>query len=279
MIPQRNLSRLSNRIAREGGRRIPEAILERDYCISWFLVGLSHSPLKKVLLFKGGTAIKKCYVPNYRFSEDLDFTLAEVLPFQFILKNLDIAFEYTRQASGINLVFNRQDRHTHENSYTFFLGYEGPLPGMAVKEVKVDITIREKVFYPIEERTVMRGYNEYEDLPEDANILVYSLNEIAVEKVVALLDRARNEPRDLYDLEYLISGGYVNLVDVVEAIEQKWKSRGKELADVREQFLRKEARLGKLWNIRLSSQMTTLPEFNNVYRTVLREFRRAGLFK
>ncbi len=95
---------------------------------------------------------------------------------------------------------------------------------------------------------------------------------------MALLDRARNEPRDLYDLAYLISGGYVNLVDVVEAIEQKWKFRGKELANLREQFLRKEARLGKLWNIRLSSQMKTLPEFNNVYRTVLREFRRAGLF-
>ncbi len=31
MIPQRNLSRLSNRLARAGGRRIPEAVLERDY--------------------------------------------------------------------------------------------------------------------------------------------------------------------------------------------------------------------------------------------------------
>jgi predicted nucleotidyltransferase component of viral defense system len=266
-------------MAREGGRRIPEAILERDYCISWFLVGLSHSPLKNVLLFKGGTAIKKCYVPNYRFSEDLAFTLAEALPFQVILKNLDIAFEYTHQASGIKLLFNRQDRHTHENSYTFFLSYEGPLPGTAVKEVKVDMTIREKVFYPIEERTVIRGYDEYEDLPEDANILVYSLKEIAVEKVVDLLDRARNEPRDLYDLGYLISGGYVNLADVVEAIGQKWKSRGKKLADVREEFLRKEARLEKLWNIRLSFQMTTLPEFSNVYRAVFREFRRAGLFR
>jgi hypothetical protein len=29
MIPQRNLSQLSNRLARGGGRRIPEAVLER----------------------------------------------------------------------------------------------------------------------------------------------------------------------------------------------------------------------------------------------------------
>ena len=34
MIPQRNLSLLSNRLARKGGRRVPEAILERDYCLS-----------------------------------------------------------------------------------------------------------------------------------------------------------------------------------------------------------------------------------------------------
>gem|GEM_PF-5610507 len=29
MIPQRNISVLSNRLASEGGRRIPEAVLER----------------------------------------------------------------------------------------------------------------------------------------------------------------------------------------------------------------------------------------------------------
>jgi len=34
MIPQRNLSLLSNRLARKGDRRVPEAGLERDYCLS-----------------------------------------------------------------------------------------------------------------------------------------------------------------------------------------------------------------------------------------------------
>jgi predicted nucleotidyltransferase component of viral defense system len=77
MIAQRNLSLLSNRLAREGGRRIPEAVLERDYCLAWFLVGLSRSTLRARMAFKGGTAIKRCYVGDYRFSEDLDFTLIE----------------------------------------------------------------------------------------------------------------------------------------------------------------------------------------------------------
>lgn len=37
MIPQRNISILSNRLAKEGGRRIPEAVLERDYCLAYSL--------------------------------------------------------------------------------------------------------------------------------------------------------------------------------------------------------------------------------------------------
>jgi hypothetical protein len=42
MIPQRDLSLLSNRLYKEhGGQRIPEAVLERDYCLAWFLIGLS----------------------------------------------------------------------------------------------------------------------------------------------------------------------------------------------------------------------------------------------
>jgi uncharacterized protein len=41
MILQSQISKLSNRLLKEqGGRRIPEHVLERDYCIAWFLIGL-----------------------------------------------------------------------------------------------------------------------------------------------------------------------------------------------------------------------------------------------
>lgn len=129
MIPQRNLSRLSNRLMQGGGRRIPERVLERDYCLSWFLAGLSRSPLRERLLFKGGTALKKCYYPEYRFSEDLDFTLAEELSFETIRAELEVVFTETYRASGVVFRYAREDRHAHVNSHTFYLGYEGPLPG------------------------------------------------------------------------------------------------------------------------------------------------------
>jgi len=130
MIPQRNLSLLSNRLARKGGRRIPEAVLERDYCLSWFLVGLSRSLLRDTLAFKGGTAIKKCFIPDYRFSEDLDFTLRKHVPLERIQEQFAEAFTYSLQASGVRLTISRIDRHSHENSHSFFMGYEGPLPGV-----------------------------------------------------------------------------------------------------------------------------------------------------
>ena len=277
MIPQRNLSLLSNRLARKGGRRIPEAVLERDYCLSWFLAGLSVTILRDILAFKGGTAIKKCYIPDYRFSEDLDFTLRNDFSFDNILEQLDAAFKHTEQASGVRLKIIRVERPLHENTYTFFVGYEGPLPGAAGKEVKVDITIRERLVFPVEPRQVLRTYDEYTDFPDGAIIGVYTLHEIAAEKIVAILDPARNEPRDLYDLWYLISHDFIKSEELIDAAGQKMHFRGRDLADIREIFKRKEARLKKLWGKRLASQMAELPEFAEVHRRVLREFRQAGL--
>lgn len=278
MIPSRSLSLLSNRLARAGGRRLPEIILERDYCVSWFLVALARTPLRDRLAFKGGTALKKCFFADYRFSEDLDFTLLVESGFEEIRDLLEPVFAEAKRASGMNLRFAREDRLAHENSHTFYLGYEGPLPSPAGgREIKCDITIRERLVFRIEERAVIRGYEEYADLPEDAEIRVYGLGEVMAEKVVALMDRARNEPRDLYDVWYLADGGHVSLPDVKDAIEQKWEFRGKRLADVRDEFAAKGPRYKKLWDVRLSGQMVNLPEFEGVFRSVRRALRQAGI--
>src|SRR6266851_4786317 len=113
VIPQRNISLLSNRLAADGGRRIREDVLERDYCLAWFLTALSQSDLKTVLGFKGGTALKRCYFGDYRFSEDLDFTLLEALPLEEILRRLDTVYAEFQRATGGTIRFARDDRHTH----------------------------------------------------------------------------------------------------------------------------------------------------------------------
>ena len=275
MIPQRNLSLLANRLAKDGGRRIPESVLERDYCLAWFLAALAQSDLKATLGFKGGTALKRCYFGDYRFSEDLDFTLIAHLTPDEMKTRLQPVYAAVREASGIVFGFDREDRQKSDNSYTFYLRYVGPLPSS--NDVKVDITLREQLVYPLQDRAILRGYEEFNDLPEDRRIQVYSLEEIAAEKTLALADRARNEPRDLYDLWHLTSHEGIELGALAGAMRMKLAFRGKPCVGLADAIRYKEARLRALWLGRLNYQMTALPEFDDVFRAVLRTLRQADL--
>ncbi len=275
MIPQRNISLLSNRLANDGSRRIPEAVLERDYCLAWFLAMLSQSPLKGILAFKGGTALKRCYFDDYRFSEDLDFTLLRPMPLEEILHHLETLDANIHEASGIRFAFDRLDRHGHVNSHTFYLNYDGPLP--AQNSVKVDITIEESITRPCVDRSVLRSYPEFTDVPEGRQITVYSLDEIAIEKIVALADAARTEPRDLYDLWYLTSDDTVEVLSLHNGIREKLRFRGKPFDGIQAAIGTKEGRLRTLWAARLAQQMSRLPEFGEVFRSVRRTLRQAGV--
>jgi predicted nucleotidyltransferase component of viral defense system len=278
MILQSQISKLSNRLLKEqGGRRIPESILERDYCIAWFLVGLSQTTLCHKLIFKGGTALRRCYFADYRFSEDLDFTLLEPLSFDEIKIELEAVYSIIKKKSNIDFRFSRVDPTSHQNSYTFYLAYEGPLPTTTPKEIKVDITLKEKIFFKPVEMPVLKTYEEFTDLPKEQKITVYSLLEIVTEKIMALLDKARTEPRDLYDLWYLIENNDIDLTECTTAILVKLEYKGKTLVGPNEIFQKKEIRLKKTWDTRLYAQMTSLPEFEHVYRSVKRAFRQAGI--
>ena len=123
MIPQRNISLLSNRLAAGGGLRIREDVLERDDCLAWFLNALAGSDRRSVFAFKGGTALKRCYFPGYRFSEDLDFTLREALPFEEVRARLNHVYAMVLEQSGIAFTFDRQDPRARANTYTFYLHF------------------------------------------------------------------------------------------------------------------------------------------------------------
>jgi len=280
MILQSSISKLSNRLFKEqGGRRIPESVLERDYCIAWFLVGLSHTLLRDKIVFKGGTALRRCHFSDYRFSEDLDFTLLQPLTFDALINEMEEIYMVVKKESNITFRFSRIDPVSHQNCYTFYLAYEGPLQASnQLKEIKVDITINEKLFFQPEKIEVLKNCEEFSDLPDNAKITVYPLLEIASEKTVALLDRARTEPRDLYDLWYLTeNSNTVSLIDCLSAIELKLSHRGKVLDDVKDEFQKKESRLKTMWEKRLSMQMANLTQFDHVYRAVKRNLRQAGI--
>jgi len=70
------------------------------------------SDLRSELAFKGGTALKRCYFGDYRFSEDLDFTLLEPTSFEDIRLGLEPVYATVRADSGIEFAFDREDRNT-----------------------------------------------------------------------------------------------------------------------------------------------------------------------
>jgi predicted nucleotidyltransferase component of viral defense system len=250
-------------------------VLERDYCLAWLLAELAQSSLKHNLAFKGGTALKRCYFGNYRFSEDLDFTLLQPMPFEDIRRSLEPVYAAVRQACAVEFAFDREDRHSHANTHTFYLRYVGPLP--AGGNVKVDITIRERLEFPLEARPILRAYEEFSDLPDGRLIQAYSLAETATEKVLALADRARNEPRDLYDLWHLVTCADIDLADLVPAMTAKRTFRGQAAIGLEDAIIKKEPRLKALWSARLTNQMAMLPPFDLVFREIRRALRQANL--
>src|SRR3990172_6663638 len=61
-----------------GAAGVEPRIVELDYALRWALRGIAANDyLSRRLLFKGGTCLRKCYFPDHRFSEDLDFTATE----------------------------------------------------------------------------------------------------------------------------------------------------------------------------------------------------------
>jgi predicted nucleotidyltransferase component of viral defense system len=277
MIPQRNISLISNTLQSAGGRRIPEAVIERDYVLAWFLTGLAGHPLREVLAFKGGTALRRCWFEDYRFSEDLDFTLTRPIALEEILAGLNEIFTAIEAACGLRIAFDCEDRHGHQNSYTFYLRYQGPLP--APNDVKVDITINEVLCYPLQDRPIQRIYTSFDDLPEGPTVKVYALEEIVVEKLLALSDRARNEPRDLYDLWYLFGATNLRIAEMRVELDAKLALRQRVVAGMEQAIAAKEERLRRLWAIRLAHQMSQLPTFDTVFREVQRAVRAAALPK
>lgn len=278
MITQRDLSRLANRLYEEAkaahgkkARRVTEEGVERDYCIAWLLCVLpSHGMLGRSLAFKGGTALRRIHYGEYRFSEDLDFTLTTDTSLPDILAGFREVFAALDQKSGIRFALENDGAATsRDRGDTFYFTYQGPRP--AAGRVKVDVTRIETIVFPLQTLPVLRSYPEF-DFPEDRPILVYSLDEIAVEKILAVTDGARREPRDLYDLWHMVD---VELIshpeDMVAGLSRKLASRPGRQTDVLVPKLERAERALKIgWERRLAAQVAFLPPFDGCFRDVRR---------
>jgi predicted nucleotidyltransferase component of viral defense system len=159
--------------------------IEKDYILLWILFSISkHEELSKTIVFKGGTVLKKVYFEDYRFSEDLDFTLlnAEISNEQ-IFSWFNEVFEFIKEEANIPLDIIDNNEH-EDGGINFFISYIGPLGGQGNnKKVKVDISRSEQLVFPPAKNDVFIGYSDL----EEHQLLCYPLVEVLVEKMRSVM--------------------------------------------------------------------------------------------
>ena len=98
MISKSELQRLANR------ERMALGTLEKDYVLTEVLGALSQVPsLNELLVFKGGTALRKAYFADWRYSEDLDFTVKHDMTEGELKSDLEKWYSKVEALSGIGL--------------------------------------------------------------------------------------------------------------------------------------------------------------------------------
>jgi len=270
MIPPGEIARLAHRLG------LGDKTIEKDYVLTWVLLAIANSPLRDQLAFKGGTAIKKIYEPNYRFSEDLDFTLLTDVSNEMLIAEIETLFPWLQREVNIPLVVRKVEVHQTGNP-AVYLNYVGPLRGdLTSRFLKTDFTRDEVLLFPMVKAPILTPYSDC--VRRDEMLLSYSLEEIMTEKLCAIL--GRTEPRDLFDIHYLLTHRIVDMETVSFQLVEKMHPKRLDPSELEHVLKHKERSLSRLWEPRLSGQLPTdLPSIKTVIRETNRLLRQCGVFK
>ncbi|WP_419950529.1 nucleotidyl transferase AbiEii/AbiGii toxin family protein [Candidatus Palauibacter sp.] len=147
--------------------------MELDYALGWALRGIAdHEYLAGRLVFKGGTCLRKCYFPDYRFSEDLDFTATEWFGWEAFEKAVGEAFAAVQRASGIDFAARSSRLRVIDDEYgreslRFTLYWRGPhASGGSPPGLRLDITRNEILAFSPVSRLLFHPFSDADDLRE-----------------------------------------------------------------------------------------------------------------
>lgn len=210
-----NVSLILKSIAKEQG--VGLEVVQKDYALSYLLAGMAQTPgLGVTMALKGGTALKKLHYPNYRFSEDLDFSTLKLggIPgtdelMQTAVKNmLNLLQETGPFGVQVEPLTLRLPHPGQQIAYTVRVQF--PDQRQALCRLKVEITVDEPVLQQTTEYSILHGFPE----SFEGRVLGYCLEEIAAEKLRTLLQSrqklssrgwgASRVCRDYYDLWWIL---------------------------------------------------------------------------
>ncbi len=243
----------------------------KHYILSWILKGIAqHEQLSKTIVFKGGTVLKKIYFEDYRFSEDLDFTLIHnELSNEQIFEWFRETFEFIKEEANIPLEIIDDNE---DGGINFYISYIGPLGGQGNnKRVKIDISRSEQlVFEPV----MKDVFIDYSDL-EEHGLLCYPLEEVLVEKMRSVMQRM--QARDFYDIWYLLEEHGMNADFYLNEFEAKCKSKDLNPADFHKKLADRLPQYKGRWQSSMNEQIHNLADFEQVEREVMRHLKKLKL--
>ena len=264
MITRKEILKFSNKYG------VPATTIDKDYVLGHLVAGIfDNRYLKKRFIFKGGTCLKKCYFEDYRFSEDLDFTIIPPIDKRIINSNLkNIIQKITSQTDILfgKLIVDDVFFQDKLKGYELVIPFWGanhpknkkPSFNQNLPKIKIDITLFEKVYSQPEIRELIHPYS---DISSSKKILVYSIEEIFAEKMRSLLQRSYSAPKDYYDLWYLSK----NVTDldwkkIKVAFITKIRFKNIKFNSIEDFFEnRKLESVKKEWNNSLKNHLKSLP--------------------
>ena len=241
--------------AREHG--VPVSTIERDYAQNWLLKYLYHPDI----ILKGGTGIKKVHFENYRFSDDLDFSLAHSINNRDLFSHFRKASDKAKEEVGINFQISGKliETKTGLKGKIFFNIIQN-VTGTPLS-IKIDITNfdNEIILFPTEKKRIFHPYSD----ELNAKIEVYSLEEIFTEKLRALIQRTR--ARDLYDIGMLYD--LINVDKVLQILDKKFDF--KEISLDIPSLTERKNKFSNAWEASLKNQLKVIPDFKISFNKVL----------
>lgn len=252
-----NKAQITRRADREG---VPAKTVERDCILAHVVAGLAALDRDTGLVFKGGTALRLCYFEDYRYSADLDFSMTRG-SIEDGRAVITAALEKAgARIEGLRLTNDEPPR----------IAYTGPLG--RERTLKLDIADDELVLNT-EKRPLFKRWT---DLPENTYVEVYTLDEIAGEKLRCVLQRL--QCRDLFDLWLLFDEAQVNPEDAASIFRQKSEHKGIDPDTFPLRYQERIQQYRERWESELREHVPeAIPPFEDLERRIARHLRRAGL--
>ncbi|RLI07061.1 hypothetical protein DRO24_03820 [Candidatus Bathyarchaeota archaeon] len=253
MLSRAELQRLANR------EKVALGILEKDYVLTEVIKALSQvSRLNEVLIFKGGTALRKVYFPHWRYSEDLDFTVKYDMPKEELRQALETWYRQVEQASQIRLTTRML--HKPDGYARVRIQFLGPLayPGM----IYMDLSFDEPLCLEPEYREVLTS-----PFPDELRkVLVYPLEELLAEKLRSLLERGKS--RDYYDVWRLLKehSSELNLELLCTVLAKKIAHKELRLRSMSDLLPGDSKELKRYWEKDLQQQVNSLALLDEVLK-------------